>query len=87
MADPFDDNSVVALVRQAFYNDDDSAQQIWSDFKIAFARLPPPGRRCDIHHLDTQIGENAAPTRETAHMMTMRRELVDLDRLLRDAGR
>ena len=85
--DPFDDSAPVGILRKAFFSDADSEQAIWGQYKSAFLMLDPMGRRADIGTIDRHIGEQATPSRETATLISYRRQLADLDDLLRRSCR
>jgi len=86
MKDHYDDSPVIAHLRRAYFGDE-SGEQIWDQYRRAFSLQGPVERRSDIFQIDAYLGENAAPTRETAALISMRRQLADVDDLLRKAGR
>jgi hypothetical protein len=86
MRDHYDDSPVVARLRRAYFADE-SGDEIWQTYQRAFALQGPVERRSDINQIDNYIGEDAPLSREMADLFAKRRQLVDLDELLRKAGR
>jgi hypothetical protein len=89
MADNFDDNPIVAHLRKIYYGAEDATPNaLWGFFKEQFAKQPAAGRHCDLIAIDSYLAEHGtSPTRETADLISKKRELSDLHSVLSRAGR
>jgi hypothetical protein len=89
MADNFDDDAVVAHLRKIYYGAEDATPDaLWGFFKEQFAKQPAAGRHCDLLSIDNYLAEfGTTPSRETADLISKKRELSDLHGILTRAGR
>jgi hypothetical protein len=88
MSDNFDDGPVIATLRRAYFGTADATpDQIWSDYRTVFSAMSPEHRRGDLLTIDNHLATELKPTRETAAMISQRRQLGDIDDLLRRSGR
>jgi hypothetical protein len=89
MADNFDDNAVVAHLRKIYYGAEDAtSSDLWSFYKDQFAKQSPAGRHSDLLSIDNYLAEyGMSATRETADLISKKRELADLHGILTRAGR
>jgi hypothetical protein len=71
---------------QALYWDG-GEPELWQQFKDNFVRAPEAARLNDLSLVKQWEAQEERPTRELAAIMTKRRELEDLHRLLKGAGR
>jgi hypothetical protein len=89
MADNFDDSPAVARLRELYYGAEDAtAPDLWAFYKDQFAKQPPAGRHSDLLSIDNYLAEHGtSATRETADLLSKKRELADLHGILSRAGR
>jgi hypothetical protein len=59
----------------------------WDGYRQKFLTYPPNNRVIELSAFDQLLGAEHRPTRQTAEYITKRRELGDLDAMLRRAQR
>jgi hypothetical protein len=62
-------------------------QEAWNGFKQAYLLKTPESRIIDLKACDSFLDQFNHPTKEAASVLTRKRELFDIHRRLRDAGR
>jgi hypothetical protein len=89
MPDNFDDNPVISNLRRAYFGSDNaSPEHVWDDYRTIFTALPQEHRRQELLAIDDYLAAgDLKATRETAATISMRRQLGDLDGMLRKVGR
>jgi hypothetical protein len=89
MADNYMDDPVVSHLRKCFYGSDEaSSADLFKFYQDEFAKLPPAGRHSDLLQIDHYLNEAATTvTRENASLVSMRRQLGDVHKVLLKAGR
>jgi len=87
--DNFTDDPVIARLRKIYYGSEEaSPADLWQFFKGEFAKQPASDRHCDVLAIDHHLAEHGtSATRETADLISKRRELADLHTLLMRAGK
>ena len=79
------DRMTEAWIKGLYFEGDEA--ELWQKFKGDFVQKPEAVRLNDLHTLNQWLDQEDRPTREHAALLTKRREMEDLHRLLKGAGR
>ncbi len=75
------------LRKSGLFPDDPDDETLWHRTTEHFQTLPPTERALAINNVDRMLPEAFTPSREAADVWTKKRQLEDIDFILRRAGR
>jgi hypothetical protein len=83
----YDENPIIARMREAHWSPDESGQRIWDSFLQDYVKMPAAQRREALRNVDSYLDTQTHVTRETASMIRQKRQLSDIHLALHRAGR
>jgi hypothetical protein len=81
------EHGLIKRLKHFYWQPDSEAGEVFASFLDDFTRMAPVQRRENIVAVDGYLDETAGLNRETATTVQIRRQLTDIDRALRAAGR